>query len=268
MAHDVTDIDLQAYLDGQLDTAGRIEVEAYLQAHPEAAALVMEDLRLRDELRLFLAEADWPAPPATIGLARQLTRALGWRSLGRRLRQGLVAAMLIGAGWLAHAEFALFVDQVAAAHPVPAFADEAAEAYQAVRLKLDAGSNPDPVLLPLAAEHTGGLLPVPTLPGTLRLLGSDLVPWDGGTALLAVYADRHGGVVTLFAAEVDSFAVTAPEAAAVRGLPTVFWQHGPFAYALNGALPAADLLAIARAAAPRPWTGTQNHTHISGETHG
>jgi anti-sigma factor RsiW len=94
------------------------------------------------------------------------------------------------------------------------------------------------------------------------------VPWDGGTALLAVYADRHGGVVTLFAAEVDSFAVTAPEAAAVRGLPTVFWQHGPFAYALNGALPAADLLAIARVAAPRPWTGTQNHTHISGETHG
>jgi anti-sigma factor RsiW len=268
MAEHVTDTDLQAYLDGQLDTAGRIAVEAYLQAHPEAAARVMEDLRLRDELRLFLAEADWPAPPATIGLARQLTRALGWRSFGRRLRQGLVAAMLIGAGWLAHAEFALFVDQVAAAHPVPAFADEAAEAYRAVRLKLDAGSNPAPTLLPLAAARTGGLLPVPTLPGTLRLRGSDLVPWDGGTALVAVYAGRQGEIVTLFAAEVDSFAVTAPEAATVRGLPTVFWQHGPFAYALNGALPEADLFALARAVAPRPWAGMQNHRHILGETHG
>ena len=46
---------LQAYIDDQLDTAGRIEVERWLQDHPAIAAEVMEGLRLRDEVRLFLA---------------------------------------------------------------------------------------------------------------------------------------------------------------------------------------------------------------------
>ena len=90
MAEPVTDADLQAYIDDQLDTPGRIEVERWLQDHPASAAEVMEGLRLRDEVRLFLG-ADSPAPPATVGLARQLARQLGRRTidLGR----------VCGAGW-------------------------------------------------------------------------------------------------------------------------------------------------------------------------
>ena len=56
MGEHITEADLQAYVDGQLDMASRVEVEAYLQAHPEAAARVMEQLKLSDEVRLFLAE--------------------------------------------------------------------------------------------------------------------------------------------------------------------------------------------------------------------
>ena len=41
-------------------------------------------------------------------------------------------------------------------------------------------------------------------------------------------------------------------AATVHGLPTVFWQIGPVAYALNGDLAEADLMALAQAATPRP----------------
>ena len=51
----VTDADLDAYVDDQLDVARRIEVEAHLAARPEAAARVMSDLRTRDELRVALA---------------------------------------------------------------------------------------------------------------------------------------------------------------------------------------------------------------------
>jgi anti-sigma factor RsiW len=259
-AERVTDADLQAYIDGQLDTAGRIGVEAWLEEHPGAAAEVMEGLRLRDEVRLFLAADDWPAPPATIGLARQVTRQLGSRSWGLRVRRGVAAAVLVGAGWLAHAEFELFVDQVAAAYPVPAYADEAAEAYEATRLKLAAGHVPDPALVALSAPRTGGQVPVPGLGEGLRFVGSDLVPWDGGTAVVAVYRSGRGDdVVTLFAAEAPSFAVSPPEAAPVHGRATVFWQAGPFAYALNGTLPEAELLAIARAVAPRPWSGLNHH---------
>lgn len=51
----VTDIDLDAYVDDQVDVTRRIEVEAFLSARPEAAARVMSDLRTRDELRVALA---------------------------------------------------------------------------------------------------------------------------------------------------------------------------------------------------------------------
>jgi len=255
VAEHVTEAELHAYVDGQLDTAGRVEVEAHLQRHPEAAARVMAWLRLRDELRLFLADEARPAPPATLELARRLERRLGWRSVGLGLRRGLAAACLVGAGWLAHALLggllgAPLAGPTVAASPVPAFVDEAAEADHAARLELAAGHAPYPALMPLAAPRAGGLVPVPALRGGLRLLGSDLVPWDGGAAVLALYDAGGGRVVTLFAAEAETLEASPPRASPGPGLAAVFWRAGPFAYALSGDLPEADLLAIAREAAP------------------
>ena len=127
MSERVSDAELQAFIDGQLDTAGRIEVERLLQADPEAAAAAIEGLRLRDELRLFMSEdADWPTPDGTVGRARELSRRLRARPTGRRLRRALAAAVLIGAGWFAHAELGLFVDSVSASPHVPAYATQAA----------------------------------------------------------------------------------------------------------------------------------------------
>jgi anti-sigma factor RsiW len=259
MGERVTEAELHAYVDGQLDTADRIEVEAYLQEHPEAAALIMEELKRRDEIRLFLAEEAQPASDAALGLARRLEQRLGWWSIGLRLRRGLAAACLVGVGWLAHMELGgLLVDPVAAAPPVPAFVDEAVEAYRALRLELGADHVLYPAVMSLAAERAGGLVLVPPLPEKLRLLGSELVPWDGGVALLVLYAVDDDGLVTLFAAETDSFGMSAPQVGADRELTTVFWQAGHFAYVLSGDLSDANLLAIARQAARWPQAGTPN----------
>ncbi|MEI9417667.1 anti-sigma factor family protein, partial [Mesorhizobium sp. Cs1321R2N1] len=73
----VTDADLDAYVDDQLDVARRIEVEAFLSVRPEAAARVMSDLRTRDELRVALAGSEGMARPATADAARRLERGLG-----------------------------------------------------------------------------------------------------------------------------------------------------------------------------------------------
>ncbi|RVD51021.1 anti-sigma factor, partial [Mesorhizobium sp. M2D.F.Ca.ET.140.01.1.1] len=75
----VTDADLDAYIDDQLDVARRIEVEAFLSARPEAAARVMSDLRTRDELRGALAGPAGVARPATADAARRLERGLARR---------------------------------------------------------------------------------------------------------------------------------------------------------------------------------------------
>src|SRR3712207_9384942 len=88
MTERVTEIDLHAYVDDQLDIARRVEVEAYLQDHPDTAAMVMRDLKLRDEIRLFLAAEEVPGPAAkTIALSRELGRRLKRRSWGFRIRR-------------------------------------------------------------------------------------------------------------------------------------------------------------------------------------
>lgn len=267
MAEDITEAALEAYVDGQLDTAERIAVESWLQRHPEVAARVLEDLRLKDELKLWLGEEDTPPPPRSIALARELARRLHRRTLGLRLRRGLVAAVLVAAGWFGHQEFELFVDQVAAAPSAPDYAEEAAEAFAVLQIKRDAGVTPDPKLLTLPAQ-AGGFVRVPELGADLRFLGSDLVPWDGGIALVALYEAGGHRLVTLFAAESASFAVAAPRAAPAHGLPTAFWQDGRFAYAINGELSEAELLALAEAAAARPHATIIDHPPHPGGIHG
>lgn len=264
----ITAADLAAYVDGELDTAGRIAVETHLRDRPDAAAMLLEDLRLRDELRLFLGEEQPAPPPRTIALARELTRALARRSWRVRLRRGLMAAALVACGWFAHDEFDLFVDQVAAASTAPAYADEAVEAHEALAAKLRAGLAPGPDLLPLPAPVTGGEVPMPDLGPGVRFLGSDLVPWDGGIALVALHDAGQGHLVTLFAAEVQSFAVEPPQAAEVQGHPTVFWQQGRFAYALNGLVPLTELRRLADVAVAQPRPLSRHQPSPMGGQHG
>jgi anti-sigma factor RsiW len=255
--------DLQAYVDGQLDTPGRIEVERWLQAQPAAAAEVMEALRLRDEVRLFLADERWAPAPATIGHARALGRHLAARRTGLRLRRALAAALLIGAGWLAHAELGLLVDPVAAAHPVPAFADEAVRSLD----KLGAAAAVATTAR-APAPRTGGDVPLPDLGASLRLVASDLVEWEGGTGMVALFRTAAGEPVGLFAGEAPDFDVVWPRAATLQGHITVFWQTGPYGYALSGDVSESVLLDLARQAGPRPWAFFVRTAPTEGAPHG
>lgn len=258
--------DLQAYIDGQLDVAGRIEVERWLQAHPEAAAAVMEGLRLRDEVRLFLAD-DSSAPAAvTVGHARELGRRLASRRAGLRLRRALAAAVLVGAGWFAHAELGLFVEQVAAAPPVPAFADEAARSLD--RLDAGRGAAGAATVRAPAAPRTGGEVPLPDFGSSLRLVSSDLVDWEGGTGMVALFRTTDGQLVGLFAGEAPDFDVRWPRSAHIQGHTTVFWQTGPYAYALSGGVAESVLLDLARQAGPRPWASFLRTSPTPGAPHG
>ncbi len=56
MIDPITDSDLIAFVDGQIDPMRRLEVEAHLAAHPQAAARVMADLHDRDALRASFRE--------------------------------------------------------------------------------------------------------------------------------------------------------------------------------------------------------------------
>jgi hypothetical protein len=72
----ITEIDFQAYVDDELPTGRRIEVEAHMCRHAADAARVMADLRTRDELRLALTDIPLTPRGATIDAALRLELGL------------------------------------------------------------------------------------------------------------------------------------------------------------------------------------------------
>src|SRR5262245_53933861 len=98
----ITEIDLQAYVDDELATHRRTEVQAYLRRHEADAAQIMSDLRTRDLLRLALAESSLPSNSATVEAAARLERGLRRDGIVQRARKIVAVAVLIGLGWLAH----------------------------------------------------------------------------------------------------------------------------------------------------------------------
>src|SRR5689334_7013181 len=137
MTDPITETDLHAFVDGQLEVARRIEVEDYLASHPEVAALVMADLRTRDALALAFGSGPAARPPERVmEAARRLERGLIWRQIGLRLQRAAAVALLIGAGWLAHAQMGLFEISDSEASPKPpAFVEDARHAHETALIR-------------------------------------------------------------------------------------------------------------------------------------
>ena len=93
----ILESDLNAYVDEQLAVGRRIEVEAYLSERPEVAAQIMKDLRVRDELRLALADHRTPGRLATREAARLLERTLSRRRGFTELRRAATIALFVAA---------------------------------------------------------------------------------------------------------------------------------------------------------------------------
>src|SRR4051794_12611498 len=136
MTDPITETDLHAFVDGQLEVTRRIEVEDYLAGHPEVAALVMADLRTRDALALAFGGLPSRPPERVMEAARRLERGLIWRRIGLRLQRAAAVAFLIGAGWLAHAQGGLFeISDSEAAPKPPAFAEDARHAHETALIR-------------------------------------------------------------------------------------------------------------------------------------
>jgi anti-sigma factor RsiW len=253
MTAPVEETDLVAYVDGQLDLARRIEVEAWLAANPAAAARVMTDLSLRDTLQFEFAQVGTsPSAPAFDG-ARRLGRGLRWRSVMLRVRRAAAILLLLGAGWASHAWLGVTgAGPVAAAPALPLYADEAIDAHRTTMLRDAAGLPALPADEARAAAALVGIA-LPALPAGWSLGAIEVVPWDDGSGIEAVLTSADLGAATLFAAATPEFAVTAPAAVRSGGLAVAYWRVGHQVYALCADAPAASVLAAAEGLAATLW---------------
>jgi anti-sigma factor RsiW len=244
----ITEADLNAYIDGQLDLARRIEVEEHLAARPEVAARVMADLHTRDALRAAfgpvegVAVRSGPSPERLAAAARRLDRALTWRRIGARLQRAAVIAMLVGTGWLLHNETGDFgVQNTSASTYSPTFVEEALQARQAAQVRARVASQrPTPAYDRREVEAATGIA-LPDLPSDWRVDDLQIFPSRSGAGVEVAIDAGSLGKVALFATRMPDAEASAPATIRSPEAVTVYWKAGHGAYALSGSGSEPDL---------------------------
>lgn len=243
----ISDYDLHAYVDDQLDAGRRIEVEDYLARHPNRAAEVMADLRSRDALRLALPRPGSPAPEATLAAGRRLARGLAGQRLFSRFRRIAAVAAFLAIGWFAHAELApLGVGDSIASPTPPAFVDAALMSHRTAQVR--AGLHSFRAVVDYDRDELGTAtgIALPDLPRDWTIRDVQLVPAPTGPSVeVEMTAGRAGGL-SLYAVRSEAFRVINPTPLQKGGEAVVYWQLGEHAYALSG--PGGASETIARAA--------------------
>ncbi|MDW6025346.1 anti-sigma factor [Mesorhizobium sp. BAC0120] len=229
----VSEQDLDAYVDDQLDAGRRIEVEAFLSAHPEMAARVMSDLRARDELRLAFAVDRGMSRPGTAHAARKLERGLARdRILGTIHR--MAAIMLIAAGgWLASKTIGpMSVTEVVASPTPPAYVEEAMRAYRTSVLRASMTSQSESPDYDANEIRAATAIVMPKLPKDWKVSDVQIYPSQFGPSVEMTASSEGLGLVSLFAVRPGTFDVVKPTIGPAADISSAYFQIGEVAYVL------------------------------------
>lgn len=194
MTAPITEDDLHALVDGQLSPARRVEVEVWLDRHPEAALRVDAWRRQGADLRVALAQIEDEPTPARLNIRNLDVRRRFWRGDWRTAAAAvLLLAVGGGAGWTLHGW-----NSPAPGRGIDALAQEAAASYAVYAPDLER-----PIEIPasdLAAldqwvsHRIGRPVRAPDLSGSgFQLLGGRLVATPNGPAGMFLY-QAEGGV--------------------------------------------------------------------------
>ncbi|UCI05761.1 anti-sigma factor family protein [Mesorhizobium sp. B1-1-8] len=231
----VIDADLDAYIDDQLDVARRIEVEAFLSAHPEAAARVMSDLRMRDELRVALAGSRGMARPATTDAARRLERGLARGRVLAVLQRAAAAAVLVAAGWLANGIFGpITITKVVASTQPPAYVDDAIAAHRTMLVRETMPSQREAPTYNADEIRAATAIVMPSLPDDWKIRDVQVYPSRFGPSVEMALETKDLGLVSLFAIRPGTFDVVKPTVAPSGDISSAYFQIGDVAYAVVG----------------------------------
>jgi anti-sigma factor RsiW len=265
----IDDLTLHAWLDGELTPERRSEVEAWLQADPDAAARVRLWAADRELLRTQLEGVlDEPVPAALEQVLWRRAPARGvWPGAGRQRWAAAVAVFALGGALGAGLMWRLQAPAVSIAGGEPAWVQRAAVAHAVYVPEVR-----HPVEVKAQEEHLSRWLTkrldVPVKLFDLRaqgfeLVGGRLLPDAAGPSAQLMYQQiAPAGVsgagakpvrVTVYLRKPDRSTPAAFRYEQQGALGLFYWvegasaQGGPCGYALVGELPRERLLAMAQA---------------------
>jgi anti-sigma factor RsiW len=197
----ISEDDLQAYVDGRLDAVRAFHVEHYLERNPDAAARIAAYIEQKRDLRAafenVMLEPDF-------GGGMELSRVAPGRAYRRPLFQAMAAAILLGfiigggSGWMVRGHMmpapltgiSALTQEAVANHlvftedhgrPVELAADQQADLVRWLSKRLNA-----PVIVP--DLRSAGY----------QFMGGRLAATDHGPAAMLMYVDASGERLTVF----------------------------------------------------------------------
>ena len=240
----ITENELNAWVDGELAEGRLAAVEGYIAAHPEDAARI-EAYRRNDQALAarFDAVLEEPVP------ARLTERP-------RPRRSGLLA-YAAAVGWLVLGGFAGWhLHGMKAADPrgdAPGWAKRAAVAHVVyspeVRHPVEVAADQEAHLVTWLSKRLGATLKIPRLDALgYSLVGGRLLPGDQGPVAQFMYQDGRGMRLTLYVrTNRDKKRETAFRFAQDGNVRQFYWIDRGLGYALSGEIGKEDLLRVATA---------------------
>jgi anti-sigma factor RsiW len=245
----ITEDDIQAYVDGVLESARQAEVAAYLESHPDVGQRVQGYIRDREQLRAKLAPMAEEPIPAKLNLLRLIDRR---QRFGRIWRQAAAAIILLGigggTGWSLHGLTA----QPATAG-IAALAQEAAYSYAVYApdhmRPVEIRASDQPELVDWASRRLNRRVTVPDLSQSgYRFMGGGVVATAHGAAVLYMYDNDHGTRLVMLTRLMAIDQNTAMKQSVEGSVVGFTWAGQGVGYSLVGPVPPETLHAIANEA--------------------
>jgi len=243
---EITETELQAYVDNQLDAACRVEVCDYLLANPDAAERVLLDLRHRDAM-LAVASA-WRNDPVSRlnDAAFALHRAM---SAPRQRRLLKPAAALIALLMVFEIVGPPMRQSGRAEAAAPAFVEEAIEARQTSILRAEMASQIEAPMFDPQDVRAATRISIPVLPTNWSLRDVQLFPSDYGPSLQVIAEIPGHRRMALFAARARTDDIAVSGQTKVGDQDAIYWSRDGNIYVLTGDVGPLELRAYARALA-------------------
>ncbi|WP_420144553.1 anti-sigma factor family protein [Sphingobium sp.] len=223
MTNDVNALEIDAYVDDQLDLSRRFVVETHLSRHPDQAARVMADLSSRSALRLMAPQPD--APPQAMADAAARISGVPARPRWRRAMP-LIAPLAAAAGL---AIFFLRPDGP------PDYVDYAVNSHRIAMMRAAMVSQVETPHYNAQEIATNTRIAMPQLPTDWRVTDVQLFPTERGPALVIAVKTQDGQDFSLFALRDRSRAPERPDAVQEGTESVAYWRRGDMSYALTGA---------------------------------
>jgi anti-sigma factor RsiW len=250
MMDPVSEDDLHAFVDGALSDARRLEVEAWLAAHPADAERVQGWASQNQAMHAaFDAVLNEPLPIHLVRAARRQPARAPYRAIAAAL--ALVASGLIGYG------VGMVSDRPEAGTPMAStlpLARDAAVAHAVfspeVRHPVEVGAAHADHLVSWLSKRVGTPLKAPDFAALgFDLLGGRLLSDASGPVAQFMYQDGSGRRVTLYVRRaVSGNRETSFRHVTENGIEVFYWIDRDFGYALSGQIGAADIRKLADAA--------------------